>query len=933
MKIIKSLLFIYFIFLISAHGQEKLSLAGTWQIKLDPNNQGIANEWWKIGFYETLKLPGSLTGNNIGHKVDLNTPWTGNVIDSTYFKSNKYEKYRNGDIKVPFWLLSNVYYRGVAWYTRSIEVPKNWKGKNVILNLERCHWESSVYVNEKYCGTQNSLVSKHEYDISPYLNSGTNRITIRINNDYIIPIGPNSSSITDHTQTNWNGIIGDISLTAFVKIRIKNVKIFSDIKKSEILVKCSIVNPAREKNTGKISFFIPGYEEITKNFEVKNEKSEVELIYKLPNAKLWDEFTPNLYTLHLKLFDENGVNLHNLSESFGMRKISTDAGRVTINDRPIFLRGDVDCAGFPLTGYPSTDEAEWERIFKTIKSYGLNHLRFHSWCPPKVAFSVADRLGVYIYPESPVWANQGSAVGTGGTVDDFIYSESERILEEYGNHPSFILLSSGNEPAGANQNKFLADWVTHFKAKDNRRLYTSASGWPMITANDIHITPNDVRIQGWGQELKSIINSKKPSFDYNWQSTLEKLNRPVVSHEIGQWCAFPNLKEINKYKGVLKAKNFEIFKESLEESGMGSQADEFLYASGRLQTLCYKADIEAALRTPKFAGIQLLGLHDFSGQGTALVGALDAFWESKGYTSPEEYRTFCNSTVLLAKFKKLTFINTEIVDIPLDIAHFGNIPLKNQVIEWQVMDVNNKIYAQGTFALSEITIGDSQYVGNIKFLPSMVKSAKQLKLKTTLRGSDVHNNWDLWVYPSELKITTGKVLVVDELTDEVISKIKKGQTVLYLAHNDVKDTRVKIGFSSVFWNTAWTSNQGPNTMGLALNPSHPIFKYFPTEKFSNYQWFDLITNSQAMILTDFDKSFKPLLQPIDTWFENRKLAIGFETNLGKGKLMVTTIDLTSDMKNRIESKQFKYSLLAYMNSSAFTPENTVDIQKIKALFK
>lgn len=933
MKTFKSFVFVYFAFIMFSYGQEKLSLAGTWQVKLDPYKQGIAGEWWKNEFSETLKLPGSLTENNIGYKVDINTPWTGNVIDSTYFYSDKYQNYRTDNIKVPFWLLSEVYYRGVAWYTRTIEVPQNWKGKNVILNLERCHWESSVYINEKYCGTQNSLVSKHDYDISPYLKVGINRITIRVNNDYIIPIGPNSTSITDHTQTNWNGIIGDISLNAYEKIKLKTVKIFTDIKKSEITIKYILNNPIREKRIGKISFYINGFEEVIKNFEIQNENLESELVYKLPNAKLWDEFTPNLYTLQIKLFDVNGYNVHNVSEVFGLRKVSINEGRVAINDRPVFLRGDVDCAGFPLTGYPSTDEAEWERIFKTIKSYGLNHLRFHSWCPPKIAFSVADRLGLYLYPESPVWANQGSAVGTGGVVDSFIYAESERIIEEYGNHPSFIMMSSGNEPAGANQNTFLSDWVEHFKAKDNRRLYTSAAGWPMIAANDLHITPTDVRIQGWGQELKSIINLKQPSFDYNWQTTLDKIDKPIVSHEIGEWCAFPNLNEIKKYKGVMKAKNFEIFKETLENRGMGSQAEEFLYASGRLQTLCYKADIEAALRTPKFGGFQLLGLHDFSGQGTALVGALDAFWESKGYTSPEEYRTFCNSTVLLAKFQKLTFTNKELIDVPLDIAHFGNAPLKNQFIEWQVVDANNKIYGQGNFVIKEIKIGDSQYVGNIKFLPNNIKSAKQLKLKTSVKGSEINNSWDIWVYPSELKISTGGVMLVDELTDEVILKIKNGQNVLYLANGDVKDTSVKIGFSSIFWNTAWTGNQGPNTMGLALNPEHAIFKHFPTERFSNYQWFDLISKSQAMILNDFDKNYKPLIQPIDTWFENRKLAIGFETNIGKGKLLVTSIDLTSDMHNRMVSNQFKYSLLSYMNSKAFAPEHTVDIQKIKALFK
>ena len=84
-------------------------------------------------------------------------------------------------------------------------------------------------------------------------------------------------------------------------------------------------------------------------------------------------------------------------------------------------------------------------------------------------------------------------------------------------------------------------------------------------------------------------------------------------------------------------------------------ADSFLLASGKLQALCYKADIEAALRTKNFAGFQLLDLHDFPGQGSAIVGVLNPFWESKGYVTPQEYSEFCNSVVPLARMSKFVF--------------------------------------------------------------------------------------------------------------------------------------------------------------------------------------------------------------------------------------------------------------------------------------
>ena len=132
-----------------------------------------------------------------------------------------------------------------------------------------------------------------------------------------------------------------------------------------------------------------------------------------------------------------------------------------------------------------------------------------------------------------------------------------------------------------------------------------------------------------GAGLSSRINAKPPETVSDYTESISKFDVPVISHEIGQWCVYPNFNEMKKYTGVLKPRNFEIFRETLEENQMLDQANDFLVASGKLQTLCYKEDIESALRTPGFGGFQLLDLHDFPGQGTALIGVLDPFWEEK----------------------------------------------------------------------------------------------------------------------------------------------------------------------------------------------------------------------------------------------------------------------------------------------------------------
>lgn len=923
-------------------GQHQLSLAGDWQLRLDPADRGLREHWWLLPFAERVTLPGSLTENGKGDAVTLQTPWVGDIADSTYFHSDKYKKYREGDIKIPFWLKPTHYYAGPAWYKRQVSVPANWDKKRVTLNLERCHWETMVYVNGQFCGTRNSLVTAHQFDLTSHLRPGNNTIAVRVDNRININLGPNSHSISDHTQTNWNGIVGDLSLVAGSPTYVDDVQIYPNLTDGAIRVTLALHQPRQQTFRGKIRLQArsrqpggPALPPLDQPVSASADQTTVTATYPMANARLWDEFTPNLYTLVVQLTDEQGQVLSEDQQPFGMREIGTRGTRITINGRPVFLRGDVECATFPLTGYPPTTEPYWEKIMTTARQYGLNHLRFHSWCPPQAAFDVADRLGMYLYVESPLWANQGSAVGTGGVVDDFIYAESDRILKAYGNHPSFCLMSYGNEPGGVAQNSFLGRWVEHFKQKDTRRLYTSGAGWPILPENQFNLDPN-ARIQRWAAGLTSIINKGIPRTDYDWRETTKSLTVPYVSHEIGEWCAYPNFNEIAKYTGVTRATNFEIFRETLAEAGMGDQAGAFLHASGRLQTLCYKADIEAALRTPGFGGFQLLGLHDFSGQGTALVGALDVFWESKGYITPEEYRTFCNPTVLLARMDKLIYENSETLRAGLEIAHFGATELRNQTLTWQVRDANGKVYQSGRLTKDTVRLDNGQLVGTVQFPLSAFKKPTMLTLSVSLKGTAVTNAWHVWVYPAGLNAdaATGKVVVAHRLTPDLVSQLQNGASVLLLPYGRVRrGAEVAIGFSSIFWNTSWTRKQAPHTLGLLCNPAHPLFAAFPTEASSDYQWQDIVSHSQTVILDDLPKSLRPLIQPIDDWFTNRRLSLAFEGRVGQGKLLVCSVDLETDLAKRPSARQLKYSLLQYMNGNRFKPANELSVEQLKPLFR
>jgi hypothetical protein len=923
--------------------RQGISLAGEWKFRIDSLDTGITDKWYNDLAVETVRLPGSMAENGKGDEVTLKTDWTGEIVDKSYFTSKKYEKYRKpGNIKIPFWLKPVKYYKGVAWYQKEVVIPEDWNGKNIVLFLERPHWESTVYVNEKIAGKGNSLAVAHEFDISDLLVPGKNRISIRIDNRVVIPIGINSHSITDHTQSNWNGIAGDISLKATSRVFIRDIRVYPDLKGKKAKVIVALSNNLKVPFRGEIEIQAECIEssgsrkakKVTVSANTDSNKLQLVIDYPLGDRiQLWSEFKPILYKLNVNLTGDGGRCQDSKSAYFGMREFKTSGTRFELNGQQVFLRGTLECCIFPRTGYPPTDNDSWEKVFQTFKDYGLNTVRFHSWCPPESAFMAADKLGMYLQIECSSWANSGASIGNGGVLDDFIYKEGDRIIEAYGNHPSFCMLAYGNEPAGENQNAFLGKLLKYWKAKDSRRVYTSAAGWPVIPENDYNLSP-DPRIQRWGEGLKSIINRVAPQTMFDYHDIISKWTIPTVSHEIGQWCAYPDFKEIPEYTGVLKATNFEIFRESLTENGMGDQADEFLMASGKLQAICYKADIEAALRTPGFAGFNLLQLHDFPGQGTALVGVLNPFFESKGYISAEEFRMFCNTTVPLARMPKLIYRNSEAFKAFIEVAHFGEEPIKKAEIICQVRNEKEEIIHKEIFTRDKIEIGNCLQIGLFQMDLSKIKKAQKLRLEVLISDTPFMNRWDFWVYPAIQDVKQGKILVTDRLNGNTEKALKNRGSVLLLTYGKVgkgKGAQVAIGFSTVFWNTAWTNNQPPHTLGILCAPRDPVFRDFPTEFHSNWQWWDPITHSQAMILNGFPANLKPLIQPIDTWFENRRLALAFEAKTGGGKLLVCSIDLKSLSEERIASKQLLLSILNYMNSDAFNPEVVVDINKIKDL--
>jgi len=924
----------------AAVGQESRSLAGKWRFQADPEGEGEAQRWFATEPEQTTRLPGSMTENGHGDDVTVETEWTGGIIDKSWFTDEKYEPYRQADnIKVPFWLTPVKHYVGPAWYQREISIPRKWDGKRIVLFLERCHWESEVWIDDRAVGSRDSLSTPHEYDLG-VLGKGKYRLTIRVDNTVKVGVGLNAHSVSDHTQGNWNGIVGDIELRARDSVWIKDVQVYPDVTKRLAKVRIEIANTSGAEHEGTLVLRAASFNGKRRHkgpkqqidFSTDGKSETVEVAYEMGDEPLlWDEFAPNLYRLTVSMKGDGFADTKQVA--FGMREIGTAGTQFTLNGRKTFLRGTLECNIFPLTGYPPMDVKGWRKVLKAAKAHGLNHLRFHSCCPPEAAFVAADEMGVMFQVECAAWSNSGATIGDGKPIDRWLYAEGDRILKAYGNHPSFCFLAYGNEPAGGRHKEYLGALVEYWKQKDARRLYTSGAGWPIISESDFHSSPAP-RGHQWGAGLRSRFNAEPLTTDFDYGDFVGRHEKPVVSHEIGQWCVYPNFEEMKKYKGVLKAKNFEIFRDSLAEKGMLDQARDFLIASGKLQTLLYKEEIEAALRTPGFGGFQLLDLHDFPGQGTALVGVLDPFWEYKGYVKPKEYNRFCGETVPLVRMPRCVWTNDETFTGQVEIAHFGPGPLEDATIEWRIAGAKGRPVASGELPLATIPVGNGNASGPIEADLSLVEAPAQLELTVAIKGTDYENSWDLWVYPSDVDTSTpDDVLLTSELDEAATTVLWRGGKVVLLAKPQTIDSDVPAGFTTIFWNTQWTGGQPPHTLGILCDPKHAGLEHFPTEFHSNWQWWGLVAKSKAMVLDDLSDDIHPIVQVIDDWNTNRKLGLVFEAKVSRGRLLVCSIDLQSDIENRPVARQMLHSLLSYVHSSAFKPKHLLKADAIKAMFR
>ena len=834
-------------------------------------------------------------------------------------------------------------YIGKATYERDIEIPSAWSGRRIELFLERTK-VVDAYLDGTRFGHSDTLAAPAVIELPRGTAPGRHTLRLVVDNRRgTVPITGHQTA--EDTQTNWNGVMGRMELKSYGEISIVQVKTFPSAAEGKVTAKVVFRNDGAEPATLSVEICVsadtcrtvlcPTRGTMTQFSHVAPcgvSTGEFTMVLG-PDAPKWSEFNPVLHRLTVKV-DEVSETV-----KFGLRDFRTKGTQFTLNGRPMFLRGRHDACVWPLTGAAPMEVEPWRKYFTTLKEYGLNHVRFHSWCPPEAAFEAADEAGFIMLPEFGVFG--GNFAGD-AKLRAYCLAESKRIIDAYGNHPSFAMFTLGNECRGGRKER--AEIIRTLRAHDPRPLYA-------IATNGDFMNPEQCEEDDFWATFRSCNGAEgnaRGSYAHcnaplgavqlpgggtmrDFSSAVRHSTIPLIGHETGQFQAYPDYSEIPKYTGVLKPINLEIFKARLEKAGLGKYAADFCDASGRLMAINYREEMEEAFRTPGFGGFQLLDIQDFPGQGTALVGILNAFMESKDFIPSEKWRMSCSPTVLLARFPRYTYVSGEKFVADVQIAHYGREDVLAGDLEWSIEPIGRtgippilyKVVRSGKIVIPPVRVGEVKSAGRIEITLPHLKSkkgparARWFELCLSFAGGKVQNSYPLWVYPECDDAVPDGVEIVRDL-ESADKALAEGRTALYILDKAKAPKNAVPGFFTTdFWN--WEMFNGParkrkviapGTLGLLVNREHPALAGFPTSFHSDYQWRELIFNGVNVVLGG-DKDADVIVRGIDNITRNQNLGVIWEKRRGKGRVLYCSLDLEA-AKDLPEARALRRSLLDYL---------------------
>ena len=875
------------------------------------------------GFHGWVRLPGTLDENGIGAPDDPSRQWQLGEVRRIGF-------WREGDPIVTR-LTRKHRFEGAALFSRRVawEVPE---GKRAFLEAERArHLRLLVNGTEAFPCRPATLSAPCAFEVTELV---TGRDLFELISDNSYPGWPReaivyASAASDETQTNWNGLLGFLRLRMEEKVFISRVRVLPFDNEIRVDIEMDAASPWQ----GELRLSCEALKEDGR-LPVRMKPGRRTFSVSLPvreGARRWDLEEGNLY--HLTVSAEG---LAPRTVRFGLRAFAARDGYLTLNGRRVFLRSEANCAVFPETGYAPMDTAAWKAILEKYLAYGVNCLRFHSHCPPEAAFTAADELGMLMQPELSHWDPQ-HAFGS-EEARRYYRSELQEILLHLANHPSFVMLTFGNElQADDEGHAFIRQLLGEARALDPTRLYAGGSNPHYGQRGTDPASDFYTAMSFRGREMRATcdgmtgwLNHEPPNTCHDYRETVAEIRKetdqPVFSFEVGQYEILPDFDEIGRYRGVTSPENLRHIRRKVREKGLEEDWKRRVEATGESSLLCYRAEVEAALRTGGYSGISLLGLQDFPGQGTALVGMMNAHLIPKPYAfaDPARFAAFFRDTLPLVLLERFTYPAGETLRARIRLAHYGKQPLRGRA-RWRLE--GDGFLARGELAEVSAPAGALTDLGSLSVPLQGLKKAARLNLTVDYRGH--RNEYPLWVYPDEEEPICPASVLECRAWDETAREALRRGGIVYLAPDSTEEAlprSIQAQFSPDFWSVCTFPHQ-TGCMGLLIDESHPLFRNFPTESFGNWQWHPM-AGRRALLLPE---PIECIVAEMDSYAFMRPMAMLFECRCGAGRLLVSSLGL-HEIKQRPEARALQRAIYDYLSSDRFQPRQSLTEGWISSLF-
>lgn len=895
------------------------SLAGSWAVELSDGSR------W------TLNVPGTLDESGIGYQ-DVNKSQV--RPDGDLGKPGE----QSDGMPIATRFTRRYTYEGPASISRSIDVSVP-EGSRIFLDVERARCLRLVVDGREIEPfEQQTLSTPHCFELTG-LEAGKHEFTLISDNSY--PGLPHddivySSAATDETQTNWNGLLGYVRLRTESAVFIDRLRVYP--RADGVTVKVEV--DAAVPYAGMIELHSDALAaDVRKAVRLDAGKTELEFdgLVLAQRVQHWDEDEGNLYVLTARLSDADEKSV-----TFGVRTFGADhRGRLALNGRAIFLRSEANCAVFPETGYSPMTEAEWLDILRRYRSYGVNCVRFHSHCPPEAAFYAADKLGIMMQPELSHWNPRDAFI----SAESYAYYRREltQLLLALANHPSFVMLTLGNElRTDAEGHRRMDELLELARGIDPTRLYARGSNehYGAIGCGDKgdfytaqKYFEHDLRgtfagFPGAQGRIQGHINNQYPNARTDYSPALDELRKkyrkPVFSFEVGQFEVLPDFRELDEFHGVTDPANYRLIRDRVLERGIEDEWARCVSASGELARLCYREEIEAAMRTRDMSGISLLGLQDFPGQGTALVGMLNAHLEPKPYpfAQPEAFSTFFRAQLPLVRLERYTYEIGEMLCAQVELANYGKLPVCGEMA--YALEGGGRT-VMGTLGEVNCPCGENTDVGVLEIPLTGYDSAAELNL--TVHIGQVRSSYKVWVYPQVTPVCPPQVHETRHFDSEAL-RVLSGGGCVYLAPDSTNEqlpNSIQAQFSTDFWSVGTFTAQ-PGGMGQLIDERHPLFEGFPTSFHTDWQWWPMAVQ-RAIVLP---RDMHCIVAELDSYAYLRPMAKLVECRCGGGRLLVSSMGLHNLLKYP-EARALQASIYRYLASERFAPCQELSIDEVRKM--